>query len=532
MSDALEVAASSTGDTRNAYVVDAPIGVGVIVSDDLSPSFSDIRFRLHPGAFVHPGQFVVARCIGADDAVARILMRVLDVHETNPHEDPQSSTIRSVLTFDTTYASEGESTVIYRVARAELVEEIGDRGATEPRTLPLSGSPVAAADAETVASALGLEAQSGTGIHVGALHSDPSVGIVLSRDVAQRHVGIFGGIGSGKSYTRGVLAEELHALGSAQVNLDVQGEMIDAADELGGMTLRPGQGGFTVPLSSFTSKDVIEAASAVRKNTNYEALIEYAFEDLSDMVVRGDMSSFGVDELVRHIEKVAPRLNMDTPSTLRPALRRSEALKHIEFLGPDFDWVPHLKPGGFLNIDCRGLSLNKLRIVAAAIARDLQSLSRQNKFDFVVYSIDEFHLVAPNDDRNVSTQVLRELARIGRHHRIGLILTTQSPADVDRSILKRLLTRFIHTLEPDQLEALRGVFSDAAPETIKTLPKLPRGTCLLTGVTETIRHAAMVDVRSRLTTHGGATPPVWERIAKAGWGDKRPIGNEPDSNRG
>ena len=59
--------------------------------------------------------------------------------------------------------------------------------------------------------------------------------------------------------------------------------------------------------------------------------------------------------------------------------------------------------------------------------------------------------------------MLREIARIGRHYRLGLILTTQSPADVDRSVLKRLLTRFVHSIEPDQLDALRGVFADAPP---------------------------------------------------------------------
>lgn len=98
----------------------------------------------------------------------------------------------------------------------------------------------------------------------------------------------------------------------------------------------------------------------------------------------------------------------------------------------------------------------------ASIARDLQRLAKKKDNLFVVFSIDEFHLVAPNDDSTVTTQVLRELARIGRHYKIGLILTTQSPQDVDRSILKRLLTRFLHSIEPDQLDALRGVFSDAS----------------------------------------------------------------------
>jgi len=145
---------------------------------------------------------------------------------------------------------------------------------------------------------------------------------------------------------------------------------------------------------------------------------------------------------------------------------------------------------------------------------------------FVAFSIDEFHLVAPNDDSSVTTQVLREIARIGRHYRIGLILTTQSPQDVDRSILKRLLTRFLHSIEPDQLDALRGVFSDASESLIKSLPKLPQGTCIVTGAFETIRHATVVDVRSRRTTHGGATPDIWSEFSQMGWTGKRPLSTD------
>jgi len=132
-------------------------------------------------------------------------------------------------------------------------------------------------------------------------------------------------------------------------------------------------------------------------------------------------------------------------------------------------------------------------------------------------------LVAPNDDSTVTTQVLRELARIGRHYKIGLILTTQSPQDVDRSILKRLLTRFLHAIEPDQLDALRGVFSDASSTLINSLPKLPQGTCIVTGAFETIRHASVVDVRRRDTIHGGETPDIWKDFAKHGWEGKKTL---------
>jgi hypothetical protein len=58
---------------------------------------------------------------------------------------------------------------------------------------------------------------------------------------------------------------------------------------------------------------------------------------------------------------------------------------------------------------------------------------------------------------------------------------------------------------------------------IHSLPKLPRGTCVLTGVAETIRHATVVDIRARVTSHGGATPDVFGDLRMRGWPGKKPL---------
>lgn len=502
--------------------------LGTVVSDGSSPTFEEVRFRLAAHATVSPGEFVAVE--GRDRhgyLQSWVLGRVLDVHEINPHEDPQSATVRDVLPFDTTYALEGESTVIYRLVRCEPVEELpveahGVGDPTEIRTLPRAGDTVCRPQPGMVATAMGFPANPDDGLHMGSLHSDRSVPVTVDPGAVQRHVLIVGGIGSGKSYTRGVLGEELHRLGVPQVNIDVNGEMIKAATELGGINVVPGRG-FTLPLGSLTREDVLEAVAGVNRGTNIEILIGYSFDVLQREIARRNRAEFSVDDLVAAIGEQAPILNMQAPGTLRPAQQRVQALERMDYIGPRFDWRGVLQPGAFVNIDCRGMVLGDLRVITAAVARDLQNLARARAIPFTVLSIDEFHLVAPGDDRQVSTQVLREVARIGRHYCLGLVLTTQSPADVDRSVLKRLLTRFVHTIEPDQLDSLRGIFADAPPEMIHSLPKLPRGTCVLTGVAETVRHATVVDIRGRVTTHGGATPDVFGDLRARGWPGKKPL---------
>lgn len=510
--------------------------IGRVISDDASPSFFAVRFRLNPGRGSAPGRFVAIEARGEDGRDVLLLARVEDLHEVNPHEDAASSTLREVLPFGTSYAREGASTVIYRVAEAEPLEEAlldGEGEVTEIRaiaTMPLAGAVVYEAGADLTVAALGLRENPGEGLDLGTVYGSTDIPVVPAREIVQRHIFIGGGIGSGKSYTRGVLAEELHAWGVPQVNIDVNGEMRQATEELGGQNLIPGIDGFTLPLSALSPADVVDAVPSINPGTNMETLLRFSHETLLREVAMGDRKHFGVPELVERIEESAMRLEMTVGSkeerrpdrrTVEPTKLRTRSLERLPFLGEPFDWPAELRAGAVINIDCTGMPLSELRLICASVARDLQQLARQRAIPFTTLSIDEFHLVAPSDDSAVTTQVLREIARVGRHYRLGLILTTQSPSDVDRSILKRLLTRFLHAIEPDQLDALRGVFSDASQDLIRGLPKMPQGVCVLTGAFETVRHATVLQVRERHTTHGGKTPDIFGDLAAEGWSEKR-----------
>jgi hypothetical protein len=512
--------------------------IGRVISDDVSPTFFDVRFRLNPDCWTGPGRFVAIEAETEDGSSVLLLARVQNLHEINPHEDAAASTLREVLPFGTSYAPEGASTVIYRVAEAEPLEEaiLDDRGEVAKiravTTMPLAGACVYEAGPALTVAALGLRDDPDEGLNMGMAYGSADVPVIPAKEVVQRHVFIGGGIGSGKSYTRGVLGEELHAWGVPQVNIDVNGEMRQATEELGGRNLTPGKDGFTLPLSALSPADVVDAVPSINPGTNMETLLRFSHETLLRDVAMGSRKHFGVAELVDRIEESAMRLEMTVGSgddrrpdrrTVEPTKLRTRSLERLPFLGAPFDWPQELRPGAVINIDCTGMPLSELRLICASVARDLQQLARQKAIPFTVLSIDEFHLVAPADDSAVTTQVLREIARVGRHYRLGLILTTQSPSDVDRSILKRLLTRFLHAIEPDQLDALRGVFSDASPDLIRTLPKLPQGVCVLTGAFETVRHATLLQVRERDTTHGGATPDIFGDLAAEGWADKRPL---------
>jgi len=502
--------------------------LGRVICEDGSPNMERVQFRILPGRHTAVGRIVGIRHRRPSGEAVMTLVRVEEMREFNPHEDASSSTVSDVIPFETRYAPEGRSTVIYRAAQGELLEEalLNPDGSLKriesPETLPLSGSPVVDVPPDFIAKALNFAPSPETGLDLGTVHGLPGVKAMPLRSIVQTHMFLAGGIGRGKSFARGVIAEELAVHGVPQINIDPMGEMVEATEDLGGTNVVPGNK-FALPLSALQADDVLDAIPGINRSTNIATLIAYAHNSLLRSKVIDKGEEFGVKDLVDQIEKVAPVLEMDKAGTLRPAIQRASSLERIDFIGQPFPWEQELKPGKIINIDCRGRLVPELRLIAASVARDLQRLAKARKIPFVVFSMDEAHLIAPNNDDVVTTQVMREIARIGRHYRIGLIMTTQSPADMDRSVLKRLLTRLIFAIEPDQLESLRGVFADAPEAIIRHLPKLPIGTCVLTGVSETVKHATVVDVRERKTRVGGQTPDIFADLSARGWKGRKTI---------
>jgi site-specific DNA-cytosine methylase len=116
--------------------------------------------------------------------------------------------------------------------------------------------------------------------------------------------------------------------------------------------------------------------------------------------------------------------------------------------------------------------------------------------------------------RQLLVPLMFELARMGRHVRTGLVLISQSPSDLNTSVLKRLQTRFIFALEKDQIRAIQGVTADLDERLIAKLPKLPRGVCAVSGSSELVRHGFLLSVRERRTPVGGSTPRVFSARKK------------------
>jgi DNA helicase HerA-like ATPase len=459
----------------------------------------------------------------------------------NPNEAPDLATARMRLGLPRGYNTEGTSTRIFRLATCDSKEEIvasfsGQAANIEvvstgaPVTLPRAGDPVVLLPSHLAQASFGGLPSDDEGLSVGQTVGGMPVDVMLTPQILQMHVGVFGTPGKGKSYLTGVLMEETARWDVPILAIDLNGEFIEAAKALGGLVIRlPNRELFGLTLSLLTPRELVSITPNVMANTAYAELIEISHDRLKTDTPPGEEITF--QQLNDKMVELGRSLEMK-PLSISAAQSRIRALSNDDLIlssGSSFDFIAALKMHKIVVLDCRYLTIRRTQLIAAAAARRLQTYGRTmarraNDGDrdaaawFATLFIDEAHAVAPNSENVVSSQVLNELSRMGRHVRTGLILASQSPADLDRAILKKLQTRFIFAIERDQLSAIGGVSADLGVDLQAQLPKLPRGICAVSGTSELIRHGFMLKVRPRVTPVGGGTPPVFTMRTK------RPLG--------
>jgi len=499
--------------------------IGRIVHWQTTPSFTETAALLNAECDVEPGQFLGVWHGNRGDPILTII-QVANCREVNPNEDPELAVARDRLGLGTAYAREGISTRIFRLLEAPTVEELRfsvlgssctlDGPALAVQRLVRAGDPVVLLSAEIIARTIGLLPDDDSGLHVGNVYGDPSLPAILPPEMLQMHISVSGNPGKGKSYFLGVVMEEARKWGIPILLLDVNGEMAETARSVGGLVISlPDPKQFGLSLSLITSPELIQITPNVQEGTVYAELIELAHERLRN-ARKGQ--HFAFTDLHKMIDEVAQQQDVKG-SSLGIAHGRLRSLELDPIVGGNFDFIQQLIKHGLVVLDCRFLSLRQTRLIAAAGARELQRYGREMAQSeahsndgsnwFSILMVDEAHQVAPNDEHVVSSQVMFELARMGRHVRTGLVLSSQSPADLNSSVLKRTQTRFIFALEKDQIRAIQGVTADLDERLLAQLPKLPRGVCAVSGSSELVRHGFLMEVRQRETPVGGSTPKVF-----------------------
>ena len=230
--------------------------IGTVISDEETPSFENVRIKLKTGQDVKPGTLVRVS-VSRGNIDSKLIARVRSAYEHNPNEGPEDINVRDKMGIPSNYPPEEDSTIIYRLAEAELIEEIIGETMQSPQTLPQSGADVFIADNDEIVKTLGLVDDEEDGLKIGETVAGTTTKIILKREAIQRHLFLCGTTGSGKSYAMGVIAEELVRHNLPIIFIDTQDEYSVLVGKLGGMVVEPGED-FTIRISSLTESELID----------------------------------------------------------------------------------------------------------------------------------------------------------------------------------------------------------------------------------------------------------------------------------
>jgi uncharacterized protein len=393
-----------------------------------------------------------------------------------------------------------------------------------PRTPFRAGLPVWRAEERLVTTVLGLEGAADEGAFLGHVKGSMIPVTVHMDTLAQKHVSVLAKTGAGKSYTVGVLLEELLKANVPLVILDPHGEYgslrnpnIDEGEvaQMRRFGVRPKS--FAKQVKEYAIDTALnnEAQKLTLQGMNLEG--REIVEMLGSKLTGGQVGVLyqAIKEVKEHLPAYTLRDIIDGVARNKAsskwnvlnALEVLESTKIFDLRGtPLKDLVA---AGQCTIINLKGVSPDVQEIVVTRIASLLWEGRKRGEIPAHILVVEEAHNFCPerNVGNAVSGAMLRTVASEGRKFGMGLLIVSQRPAKVDKNVLSQCNTQVVlKVTNPNDLKAIiqsvEGISGDLADE----IQRLPVGVALVAG--GGLTQPVFVDIRPRLTRHGGRSVSV------------------------
>jgi uncharacterized protein len=432
---------------------------------------------------------------------------------------------------------------IYEIA-VDLVGYFHDAlGFVNPRRAPEPGAKVYLAGDVMLRHILNKRQAGQIGsAHVGhlLLREGSTVPVVLDvKELVSTHMAILAGTGSGKSYTAGVLIEELlRPYNRAAVLIfDPHGEY-GTLDGMRGNPAFQGEDGYQPRVNILQPDDIKIRFSSLDygdilallpdMSDRQQAILQKAFRamqkrqkkdhrwDLNDLMFAITQADTIEDE--NGNEKLG-----SSASALEWKLSK---LEH----SPHFHAFEHLRPqdlfepGQVTVLQMNEVAQEDQQVICAAILRQAYharmntqkeriDVGDENYLPYPVFIlVEEAHRFVPAHDPSRCKAVLRTILSEGRKFGLGVGLITQRPGKLDTDVLSQCMSQFLmRIVNPVDQESLKYGVEAAGRDLLRELPALTKGQVIISGMC--VNTPVLCKVRSRLTTHGGETlnaPELWQ----------------------
>lgn len=398
-----------------------------------------------------------------------------------------------------------------RIAKVSVIGKREGRKLCRPLTPINPSSNLYVANGDFIREVLGLYREEGA--YVGKImHTDVDVLLDPSK-LVQNHVSVVAKSGSGKSYTCGILIEELCRLSVPVVVLDLHGEYgslispnLDQYEDMDRFGVSPEGLGEKVREFSFSGEEGTRLGIDIRGFRSEELLEMMGIKNIG----------IGTSILYNAMGRVKDILGNDWE--LADLLAAVEAdhnphkwnvvngLQHLMSI-PVFSesrtpLSEIVEPGSVSVIDLKDVSLDIQQIGVTALLRSLFQARKGGKIPPFMLVVEEAHNFCPQSGPSVTSRVVRNVASEGRKFGMGLTVVTQRPAKVDKNVLSQCGTQIIMKVtNPNDLKSVISSVEGLDSRMADEIQRLPVSVGIVVG--GNISNPVLVEMRVRRTKHGG-----------------------------
>ncbi|MCE8428060.1 MAG: ATP-binding protein [Candidatus Methanoperedens sp.] len=408
------------------------------------------------------------------------------------------------------------------IAEAMVIGSRNKEGGLSVPKSPFSpGDKIFKADELLIKQTLGLMRGD---VYIGLLEGQNIHVNLDANNLVQKHCSILAKTGAGKSYTGGVILEELLDKNVPLLIIDPHGEYgtlkfpnEDKASSFEKYGITPK--GYSSQIVVYTPANKVLNPSADMlfrlngKNMGIRDLAQFFSEDSSQNqtgILFEAVSKLKVEKETYTIEDIISEVGQNKSKIKWNVINKLEALRETGILSDKATTIAELVQEGRASIiDMKGVNPDLQAMIVAKLCGDIFDARKMNIVPPLMLVLEEAHNFCPEKGfgRTVSSDILRTIASEGRKFGLGLLVISQRPARVDKNILSQCNTQIIMKVtNPNDLQAISKGLEGISSDVVEDIKRISPGVAMI--VSTYIERPILVDIRTRKSKHGGASVPV------------------------
>lgn len=340
--------------------------------------------------------------------------------------------------------------------------------------------------------------------------------------ILTKHIAILAKSGAGKSYTSGVLVEEILDKGVPILIFDPHGEYSSLKepnpskeDENTLKSYGLGPKGYPDRIIEYGEPEVIKGALSIRLKDDFTP--SELTRILPSKITPGqkallyasikDLEAINLGELMFSISNEESNQKYQLLGVL-------DVLKKASIFSENaLSYSNLIKKGQLTLFNLKGYNPYIQQVIVYLTAKKLFELRKRGKVPPFFMLVEEAHNFCPERSfgEAICSPILRIIASEGRKFGIGLCVISQRPARVDKNVLSQCSTQVLMKMtNPNDLKAISNSVEGVTYETESVLMNLPIGSALISGFVDV---PLVVRIRKRKTRHGGEAEKVLNELS-------------------